>query len=639
MHKGEKMKKVIFVLIIVLSLFLFFKSTYAQLNDVQKQEMVFKNFFVNGGFENGKAKWSVSGGTFTLVTSGSNLGFGKGSASFDASAANQFVESALVQIPNAIAGNNCEASIKYKGGDNNLIMQIIDNSSNIVASQQLYASTNYTTAYTTFICPTSGSLKLRIASTADAAVVYLDDAYIGENTKAFNYSTAQIVGTLKYPPAANCVWQTTLGSFADFSQDTDCATPIVTGKAIAPSTKVPHVLFNNLQKGSYKVIYRTRYLHNVSSDPNSSCRYRILKNSDVIAEGVSNGYFQSSLLVGEFKLNSTENVELKIQSQLTSGSGVCNIFAATGETETGLDISLYKIPDDSEIAINSSENPFFVNAEFSGGSWTTQPSSLTVPNASNWSITNKGIVNAKITCTGGNPATGTTCATGNEQFGIAFNVPKTGHYEVCFSFIRNWGDTSNCGEDDYYIYETQNNSDTMIQSSKYFRNASCIDYQYNTVNYCHDFYINSVGEKTFKIFHFTAGNPYNNWYNITPSAITVKQVTSASQVPILLGSVTSNDKNKAYRVESLKASGGTIISQTGNWIASVTGSSGDYFFNFVSGIFKSTPYCVCNAQYMPGIQICQSFPSATNVRVQTRDISNVLNDNDINLICMGERGN
>ena len=82
---------------------------FAALSDVDRTEIVYKNELkeLNPGAENGTAKWTASGGTFTTATSGTNyMGIGKANFTWDASAANQTLTSPSVTISNGLAGTN-----------------------------------------------------------------------------------------------------------------------------------------------------------------------------------------------------------------------------------------------------------------------------------------------------------------------------------------------------------------------------------------------------------------------------------------------------------------------------------------------------------------------------------------------------
>jgi hypothetical protein len=97
---------------------------------------------VNGGFEDGVANWTASGGTFTSTTTAANVGFEVTAGSWDASAAAQTLSNDLVTIPAGLFGKVCSLTWVYKGGDANLKAQVFDGTSVIAESAAFSAHTD-----------------------------------------------------------------------------------------------------------------------------------------------------------------------------------------------------------------------------------------------------------------------------------------------------------------------------------------------------------------------------------------------------------------------------------------------------------------------------------------------------------------
>ena len=72
--------------------------------------------------------------------------------------------------------------------------------------------------------------------------------------------TATLIGRLRYSATANCSWNTSSTSFASYAADVDCPTPTVFGKAAAPATKIPAIVFNTLPAGKYRVVATGMYV-------------------------------------------------------------------------------------------------------------------------------------------------------------------------------------------------------------------------------------------------------------------------------------------------------------------------------------------------------------------------------------------
>lgn len=134
----------------------------------------------NPGFEKGKSKFIQSGGTFTIATSGTNLIGDKASAVFTASGSGQYIQSQLYTVPVALQGTNCMARMHYKDGDTNYKLVVLDGSSNVIATRTIDQTVTYRTPFAVhFVCPTSGSIRMRLESTASGAQIETDNWHLG----------------------------------------------------------------------------------------------------------------------------------------------------------------------------------------------------------------------------------------------------------------------------------------------------------------------------------------------------------------------------------------------------------------------------------------------------------------------------
>lgn len=146
------------------------------------------NLLDNADFEAGiSTGWGNIGGSVSPVTAGSNLIEGAVTASFDASADDDFFQSSAYAVPVFLHKKQCMARVDYRGGDSNLFMTVVDGSNTdlIPAANHLtfsaYSDDGSKTAKLYFDCPTSGAIKLRIEAIANAAAIYLDKTYLGES--------------------------------------------------------------------------------------------------------------------------------------------------------------------------------------------------------------------------------------------------------------------------------------------------------------------------------------------------------------------------------------------------------------------------------------------------------------------------
>jgi hypothetical protein len=190
------MRKILLALSMVAAMF----SPAAQAVLPATQQVVSDfNMLYNPGFENGLAKWSSSGATPVLVSSGSNLLYGKSSITFQATGSGQYFQSELESVPNGLASGACVASIYAKNTDGNLKLQVVDNTGTVLTffgnnAEQVLGS-GYTGANrfsVGFNCPAAGTtIRLRVISTAASAAVAFDRAKLGDDDRFFRVNGKQ----------------------------------------------------------------------------------------------------------------------------------------------------------------------------------------------------------------------------------------------------------------------------------------------------------------------------------------------------------------------------------------------------------------------------------------------------------------
>lgn len=163
----------------ILIILLFSLNVNASLNEVDKTQIYNKNLLVNGGFENGKAKWTASAGTFAVT--GTTPMVGLYHATWDAAASGNTLTTTAAQIPAGMYGRNGVATclITTASGTATHSLQAYDGS-NILATVAITSSTTPTRASVNFVMPTSGSISLRLYANADEPNLSgIDDCYLG----------------------------------------------------------------------------------------------------------------------------------------------------------------------------------------------------------------------------------------------------------------------------------------------------------------------------------------------------------------------------------------------------------------------------------------------------------------------------
>lgn len=243
-----------------LLLFLF-STASATLNNVDKASIWSKQILTNGGFENGKTSWSVSGGdTFATATSGSNLLEGAVSITWDSAGAGRNLDSTAVTIPKGYYGRNGVASCVFltPSGTATHTINAYDGSS-VLASTTITSSTTPVRSSINFIMPSSGSIQLRVASVAsDEPSITIDSCFVGP-AEGFNLSSvsqAALVGESYFAGTTNCTgWTTTSSTLGALASDSDCPGPTVVrsylGSWQTTDANLPIQTINNLPSGSY----------------------------------------------------------------------------------------------------------------------------------------------------------------------------------------------------------------------------------------------------------------------------------------------------------------------------------------------------------------------------------------------------
>lgn len=177
----------------------------AQLSSIERAELRDVNVLVNPGFETGTVKWTASGGSFSRTTTAANVAVGTSAALWNASANGQTLSTTAVTMPYGMEGQPCLASIMYQGGDANLQLEARVFSGGSLGTATFATSTTYTTASVPFTCPAGGSaIFLRVNALADAAAVYLDQAFLGLAAKTPAVAVSPTIASLS-PTAVTAV--------------------------------------------------------------------------------------------------------------------------------------------------------------------------------------------------------------------------------------------------------------------------------------------------------------------------------------------------------------------------------------------------------------------------------------------------
>lgn len=623
----------------------------AALSDFDRQEIPFKNWLApyNSGFESSKAKWTASGGTFTAVTSGSNLLVGKGSATWDGSSASQTLTSQTITIEKGYYGQNCEAGIvaQVPSGTATHTVEAYDGT-NILASATIVSSTTPRLNTVNFPCPQSGTVALRLVTVAsDEPLIAVDDAYLG---LARNVGSTQLINEWQsYTPTGSWTSNTTYtGKWRRLGDTAEVQIRIALSGAPTAAT-----LTVNLPAG---LVIDTSKLAGGTTQvelPNSDGSMR----DDASYNGFSKAFYDSTTSVG-IRSSSTASAHTMVIVNATT--------PITWAANDSIDVT-FRVPIvgwTAQTVVMPDAQGWWAGATISGASaslsTTTQASFTEITNGSLTLTPTSGSATIGVACASGttNSAGSTTCASANESVGVTVDVPRSGAYLVCSSasnFLEDSGAAANVNATQTFkVNRTTSASSTVIDSGAAtayttFKTNSggggeVIGNAY-PFNICSVFNLSS-GTNTFRLMYSSsiAGTLSTNALDISggvsQAAYFRIQPVSSQQQAILANSVSTGTTNGETLMRATLPSGcASVTSQSGSWISSVSKpGTGQCTINISAGTFSSAPSCT-TASIGQRVARINSSPTTATLTVDLYDGSNppILADSVFSIICMGPR--
>lgn len=443
----------------------------------------------NPGAEDGAVgTWTeTGGGTLTTTSTAANVGNGSFAFSYDASANTDHADSSAVTIPAGLFGKNCLLDFYYKGFDANITAQVHDGT-NVVASQALAAATTYTRFQLNFVCPSSGTLQMRLLAGADAAIGYWDEVHLGSATNV----VSGLITTewASYTPTTNG-----LGTVASvemkwrrIGDSIEIAGNLTTGTTTASEARVG--LPSGLTSAAISNIRiaGVTFPDNVDGGSNISALSTLIEPSvTYLTFGFRNG--------ASAPLTKQNGSSIFANSTRVSINALVPISGWTASTSTvSIDTLNWRV--DANISGANPDLGTSDQASYTG----IENGSLTLTNN-----TGDGVLTAQIPCSSTNASSGTTCSAGNESVGVAFNIPRAGAVRACANFSHAWSTgASGVISAAFQIVETPNNAQTISQEGK-----SRIMDQINTASIsgtyphqvCGTFNFSSAGQKTLRLFY------------------------------------------------------------------------------------------------------------------------------------------
>jgi hypothetical protein len=653
-----------------LVLFLMLLTTVAsgQLSNTQTQALPQKNLLdqSNPGFENGKAKWTASSAaTFTLETAGPLIGAGSGK--FDSTTTGQTVDSAAITIPAGLQGRQClvKMSYRYDGTTGDYTLAVKDGSNNDMFTALQFADTdNLTrTIEAGFICPTSGTIKVQIASTADGAALLIDEVWLGGDYRIGKQDGAELVAHAYYEQTTGCAWATTSTSLAAFPTDADCPSITVISSNYPVDTtdnNLPDIDFDNLPPGIYEV---TAQFMISGSTTNMSWTTAISDGTNVYGLGQGGGSSnfdndrQSVTAVFKYETAGARNFAIHGATS-TATSTISN--NATGRSVVFI-VKRYPLTPTDSVTLET--QGWYASGNITGAnvSLPTTTSAYDTLDDSGLTLSNNtGSATCQIACTDGISSSGLNCGASAENVGVACTVPKAGAYRACFEFTDYV--IANAGAQIYMYYklgETANDDDgSLLQESTFagmfFEPSTTGDIHGNAINICHNFYFSSAGKKTIRLYRDAIISGTVTTHRIEGigsrgEAIKWSLIPLTQNFPqavALTNKIGNNSQNelKLYSVAvDVNDAGNSItgFTQLGNWVSSVAWTSeGVSTITVSGGIFSVAPFCwgSSDANHEPGgtyVLYRKASSSSTSLVVNTVNAAAAVNDEDYILTCMG----
>lgn len=148
---------------------------------------------------------------------------------------------------------------------------------------------------------------------------------------------AQWIGNIDYGYASNCDWNSTSSSFTDFSADTDCNTPTVTGSVTAPGTKIPAVIVPVDDTEAHYIFVVSGYTR--TGGGTDACAIRATDGTDhskqVFADAGATPDYQREFRI---KFSSKGSKTVKLQMKSESGADSCRLVANLAAREFSIDV-------------------------------------------------------------------------------------------------------------------------------------------------------------------------------------------------------------------------------------------------------------------------------------------------------------
>lgn len=585
----------------------------------QKKHDPVENLIV-GDFSTGKAAWTQSGGTFAIVTSGSNLLYPGAGATFQASGSGQYIETKTVAVPQGLADQQCQARLRYRGLGSTYKLRAL-NSSNVALSDDvtlLDDSVNKVVAKNFFRCPAAGTLiKFRLESTASGGLLALAKGALGEPDNIFEDAQPVLVGESFIEANGGCNFTTTSGSLAAFGTDVDCVGPTIvfsnSGSWQTTDADLPQQTINGLPPGRY-VVTITGFGSQTGAGGNNAFAV-----SDGTTTAAARGFAYTGtvegsgfIVAGTFNYTDAGNRTFRLFG--ATNAGTLNVTNATSNQRIGFRVERFPTVQRDKYISNEAQG-WYLDGVLHATTATTLGTSTAAEVTRNDNditlVVRSGSRDFGVLCDDPVETFEKTCAVGNENIGFSAKFPEPGTYDICISGAIGLEGTFTTVTNIFHIAEvSDSNSQTVISNGSHYKRETLSDSTTQNgagFEVCESFALTTSGFHHFGWRHQSSitGSPTANRIENAGGAngenvrITVRKARTDQNLN-LVGQVTSSSPS-AQRVEwarvadnaDCSSSPCTIGSQSGSWLTSVTRTgTGAYTLNIASGTFSASPACV-----------------------------------------------
>lgn len=551
--------------------------SFAVVKEADKQQLTKEvNLLPNGGFENGLAGWTATG-TSTLTKDTSTPMFGKASATWNAAALGEKLQSGVFPVTQGMKGKTCLIEAQYKGDGLNadeIAMAVVNEGATVLATINITPTANDQTfsAQMNFSCPSTGSIGVEFESlVADPDGIELDSLFLGygRNTQGIVSGNKTVTKIL----SGDVTSDTTISEFT-FNDLVVGKWYHLTGKmAIIQDVTVAdaNILITVLNGGTAVERFQVDIRETTNTNPDS------------IKAGIS-AIFQAT------------SPDLTF---VTAGATVNNFLQGDGtRTETYIQLTTR-----NDIGNNAQET---INLETSGGSFRAEHDDDCVWDATSTSYTNfGGDATCPFTSTvdGGIKSVNSVTFSGNNGPGVVINSSKAGRFMICAN--ASIGSVVN---DTVLNVRLYNQDQAQNISTHRIRNDAASGGRRNAITACGTtdlvagiqtvlWQCAASGGDTCRMDH-PGGGQAITWHGFFveqqfPTPIFTDLNNRLDQIEDeSVKTIGTSSEMYSIRIDGIAS---TISNEVGDWISTYTRSStGVYDVTYNAGVFSGPINCTCS---------------------------------------------